>query len=386
MGRCPDDPGTRADYAEHFRASGYDTGTWDADAAMAKCSASDTPASCFGSICAARVSAEPADTQDGWALPHHKEAGGVPSKAGVTAALGRVNQTDGIDRGKAESHLNNHAKLWGGGDSKGADPAEMRALAAQVRAEHMPRRGRPEDGARMATFGAQFRHEPVKVAGKELQRLDGYASVVEQRYPMWDMWGEYGETIAAEAFDATLAAGPDVAFLVNHRGVTMARTKGSTPTLTLDADPRGLHMEALVNPARTDVRDLLTAIDDENIDEMSFAFMILDWEWNEDYDECRILSVDLDRGDVSAVNFGANPFTSISARSQEVMALLPHLPEGVARAALSRLGQQLGIPVHTIERLGAQAAEARAGAPADPVAAGHRGRSVALVERLLDLD
>jgi HK97 family phage prohead protease len=203
---------------------------------------------------------------------------------------------------------------------------------------------------------------------------------------MWDMWGEYTEEIAATAFDATLAAGPDVAFLTNHRGVTMARTKGGTPTLTLDADPRGLHMEALVNPARTDVRDLLTAIDDENITEMSFAFMILDWEWNEDYDQCRINSVDLDRGDVSAVNFGANPYTSIAARSQEVMGLLPHLPDGVARAAMSTLGRQLGIPVHTIERLSTQAAQARAAADPDPVEAASRGRSVALVERLLDLD
>ena len=380
---CPPGAGDRA---EHFRADGYDTGTWDADAAMSKCSSSSTPATCFGSICAARVSAEPADTQDGWALPHHKEAGGVPSKAGVSAALGRVDQTDGIDRDKARAHLNSHAALWNGGSSKGADPAEMRSLAAAVRAEHMARRGRPDDGARMATFGAQFRHQPVVVQGKELHELDGYASVVEQRYPMWDMFGEYGETIAATAFDATLAAGPDVAFLVNHRGVSMARSKGGSPTLTLDADPRGLHMRALLNPARTDVRDLLTAIDDENITEMSFAFMILDWEWNEDYTECRIESVDLDRGDVSAVNFGANPYTSISARSQEVMALLPHLPEGVARSAMAVLGQQLGIPVHTIERLGAQAAEARAGAPADPVAAGSRGRSHALVERLLDLD
>lgn len=268
-----------------------------------------------------------------------------------------------------------------------ADHAEIRALAAQTRADHLPgRRGRPEDGARMATFAAQFRHEPVQVAGKTLQKLDGYASVVEQPYAMWDMFGEYTEEIAATAFDATLAAGPDVAFLTNHRGVTMARTKGGTPTLTLDADPRGLHMEALVNAARTDVSDLLTAIDDENITEMSFAFMILDWEWNEDYTECRINSVDLDRGDVSAVNFGANPYTSISARSQEVMGLLPHLPEGVARAAMTALGRQLGIPVHTIERLSTQAAQARADAPADPVAGLHRGRPVALVERLLDLD
>ena len=381
---CPDGA---SDGAGHFRAAGFDTGTWDADAAMAKCSASDTPASCFGSICAARKTTGDADTQDGWALPHHKEAGGVPSKAGVTAALGRVNQTDDIDRGKAEAHLNRHAALWDGGSNAATPPAELRTLAAAVRADHMAgHRGRPDDGARLATFAAQFRHEPVQLGGKDLIQLDGYASVVEQRYPMWDMFGEYGETVDARAFDVTLGSDPDVAFLVNHKGVMMARTKAQPQTLYLDADPRGLHMQALVNPQRTDVSDVLTAIRDGTLTEMSFAFMILDWEWNEDFTECRILQVDLDRGDVSVVNFGANPYTSIAARSQEIMGLIEHLPEGVARAAMTKLGARLGVPGPAVERVVTLAAGAQAAQPDDVMELAGRGRSVALVERLLDLD
>src|SRR5260370_29409748 len=92
---------------------------------------------------------------------------------------------------------------------------------------------------------------PVMVNGKKLRLLDGYASVTGIEYEMYDMFGIYYETVAPEAFDQTLAAHPDVAFLVNHKGLTMARTvarQGEDPTLLLDADPRGLHSAAYVNP------------------------------------------------------------------------------------------------------------------------------------------
>jgi len=126
-----------------------------------------------------------------------------------------------------------------------------------------------------------------------------------------------------------------VAFLVNHRGVTMART--TAKTLELEADGLGLHARAFVNPKRTDVRDLVVAVDDKHITEMSFAFLIEDGGWNEDWTEYRIKQVNLDRGDVSAVNYGANPYTSIGARANEVLADLDRLPLGAQRAALQRL-------------------------------------------------
>jgi hypothetical protein len=51
----------------------------------------------------------------------------------------------------------------------------------------------------------------------------------------------------------------------------------------------------------------------------------------------RIKDLDLDRGDVSAVNYGANPYTDVAARSREILADLDHLPAGAARAAVARL-------------------------------------------------
>ena len=66
------------------------------------------------------------------------------------------------------------------------------------------------------------------------------------------MFGPYEEIVAREAFTDTLAAEPDVAFLVNHKGVTMARTTNGSLELAMVSD--GLGMDAWVNPKRTDVK------------------------------------------------------------------------------------------------------------------------------------
>jgi hypothetical protein len=46
-----------------------------------------------------------------------------------------------------------------------------------------------------------------------------------------------------------------------------------------------------------------------DLDEMSFAFRVTRQEWNEDYTERWINEVNLSKGDVSIVNYGANPHT-----------------------------------------------------------------------------
>ena len=49
-----------------------------------------------------------------------------------------------------------------------------------------------------------------------------------------------------------------------------------------------------------------------DMDEMSFAFRAVRQEWNEDETERRLLEVNIHKGDVSVVNFGANPATNVS--------------------------------------------------------------------------
>lgn len=211
---------------------------------------------------------------------------------------------------------------------------QRRAAAAQANPGQVP-----NGSGRSHAFGAQVRATTVIWKDQERVLLEGYASVVEKKYRMWDMFGEYDEVVSQGAFDETLSKNPDVAYLVNHRGVTMARTTNGS--LELKADGKGLNTSAYVNPKRTDVRDLITAIEDRDVTEMSFAFRIDDGEWSEDYTEFRINKVDLDRGDVSAVNYGASPHTSVAARQAEVMSDLEKLPEGAKREALAFLQRQL---------------------------------------------
>ncbi len=201
---------------------------------------------------------------------------------------------------------------------------------------------------RSQAFGAQLRASSVIWNGSERRLLEGYASVVEKRYRMYDMFGEYDEIVDAGAFDKTLSRNPDVAYLVNHRGVTMARTTNGS--LELGIDVKGLRTAAYVNPKRSDVNDIVIAIEDKDVDEMSFAFRINEGEWSEDYTEYRILEIDLDRGDVSAVNYGASPHTSVAARQAEVLADLKRLPAGAQRAAAEMLSARVDrSPVETPE-------------------------------------
>jgi HK97 family phage prohead protease len=212
--------------------------------------------------------------------------------------------------------------------------------AQEARAAAAATRQIPADGARMLPFPALMRAEAVEWNGMGRYQLDGIASTTEQPYRMFDMFGEYDEVIDRAAFNETLSADPDVAFLVNHKGVTMARSRPNGRgyrSLELSVGATGLQSRAFLNPERQDVKDLVHAIRDNDITEMSFAFRIDDGEWDEDFTKFRIRKVDLNRGDVSAVNYGANPYTSIAARSTELLRDLDRLPVGAARAALERL-------------------------------------------------
>jgi hypothetical protein len=197
---------------------------------------------------------------------------------------------------------------------------------------------------RRMTFPAVLRATMEKRAGspddsKEWHHLSGVASTTETPYEMWDMFGPYTEKVSSTAFNNSLARKPDVAFLVNHTGLTMARTTNGT--LTLSAGPEGLITDAWLNPARTDVSDLAIAINDRSVDQMSFAAMLEEGEWNEDFTQFTMLQLDLQCGDVSAVNYGANPTTSIAARARRVMDEVDRLPIGAARAAMRHLQDRL---------------------------------------------
>jgi hypothetical protein len=160
-------------------------------------------------------------------------------------------------------------------------------------------------------FRTAHRFEMREVAngsGGTSLRFTGYASVVEKPYEVSDMFGPYQETIARNAFAKTINDKADVNFLCNHDGITMARTKSGT--LQLSSDSTGLFTEATLNLSRPDVSIVRAAVDDGDLDEMSFAFRATRQEWDEDYTQREIQEVNMHQGDVSVVNFGANPHTA----------------------------------------------------------------------------
>ncbi|MFE2041669.1 HK97 family phage prohead protease [Streptomyces sp. NPDC059477] len=186
--------------------------------------------------------------------------------------------------------------------------------------------------------GTERRAFPVRLEVRakkgvpDVSTIEGYASVTEAPFEMWDWLGPYSEVVRTGAFAKTLAETPQVQLLLNHGGLAMAYTKAGS--LRLSEDTTGLHMEADVTTRRSDVGDMLAALDEGSVDEMSFAFRVTRQQWSPDYDQRDILEVDLHRGDVSVVNFGANPATSVGAvRAAD----FDRLDEADARALFERL-------------------------------------------------
>lgn len=241
--------------------------------------------------------------------------------------------------------------------------------------------GVPSGAQRAHTAPAQIRSSIVERNGKEFVLLDGTASVVERWYEMWDYWGQYEEKVARGAFDKTLANNPDVSFLLNHKGTTMARTRVSKTLELFLRDSGDLGVNAYCNPKRQDVADLRHAIDDGDITEMSFAFRITDGSWNHDFTQFTILEVDLDRGDVSAVNYGANPFTSISARAQDTFASIESLPLSALRAVRDRAAERIQSLAPELREDGTATQTEDGVAPAAPIV-----ESIAMAELAASLE
>jgi HK97 family phage prohead protease len=182
--------------------------------------------------------------------------------------------------------------------------------------------GRPAARAHLATVEIRENSGPAGTV-----QFDGHASITETPYEMYDFFGPYNEVVSRSAFDATLNRSDlDVPLVLGHDQMRrIARTTNGS--LGLAMDDHGLQVLADIDPADKDVEYILPKLRSGLIDEMSFAFRITRGVWSPDYTEYRIDEVDIHRGDVAIVGFGANPFTDAGARSAQE-------PAGSARAQL----------------------------------------------------
>jgi HK97 family phage prohead protease len=163
----------------------------------------------------------------------------------------------------------------------------------------------------------------IRGATGSLVEVEGYASVFEAPYTLYaGSMLEFEETVARSAFDKTLASNPDVPLLLNHDGAPLARTKSGT--LTLSTDDHGLLTRASLDTSDPEAKSLVVKMDRGDLDEMSFAFYTIRDKWSDDESKRRLEEVSIHKGDVSIVNYGANPATSVGVmRAIEALAEMP---------------------------------------------------------------
>ncbi|MFC6017221.1 HK97 family phage prohead protease [Plantactinospora solaniradicis] len=195
------------------------------------------------------------------------------------------------------------------------DAAAARAQGVRQRADRPSQRRSAEPVGSRATARAALSRVELRAAGDgDGLEFTGHASVTEHAYEMWDWYGPYTEVVSAGAFDQTLSrADLDVPLVLGHDQLRrMARTTTGTLDLTVDED--GLAVAARLDPTDADVAYIVPKLRSGLVDEMSFAFRIELGTWSPDYTEYRIDRVDIHRGDVAIVGYGANPATDAGLR------------------------------------------------------------------------
>lgn len=143
-------------------------------------------------------------------------------------------------------------------------------------------------------------------------KITGVPIVFEQAT---DIGGLFEETIARGAISEDVLR--DVAFFYNHDLNTKPLARTRTGKLKFSIENDGVHMDADVNLERSDSNDLYLAIQDGDIDGMSFMFRVESDEWTDletDYPKRRITKIGYVQ-EVSAVNYPAYDGTSINARA-----------------------------------------------------------------------
>lgn len=203
------------------------------------------------------------------------------------------------------------------------EAAQARALGVRAAADRPSQRRNAEDPTARPHVRATVRNLEVRElrdeetgAASGLVEFVGYASVTDTSYEMYDFYGPYLEIVANAAFEDTLnRADLDVPFVLGHDQMRrIARTVNGT--LRLSVDEHGLRVEATLDTNDVDVAYIVPKLRAGLIDEMSFAFRITKGSWNPSYDIYTIEKVDLHRGDVAIVGWGANPYTDAGLRSQ----------------------------------------------------------------------
>lgn len=216
----------------------------------------------------------------------------------------------------------------GGQQQNSADPPSEQRTAAWAAKERRKARAELVEGMPERRFwqeawgpvGLELRERPEGII-----QVGGYASVTE----CWYEVGDYEERAVRGFCRRSLGEKPDLMFLANHADMPMGRTKNGS--LRLEEPHKGLRYDVDLQLHDPDVKRLLPKLEREDMDESSFAFRARDQEWDADYRKRSLIDVSLHKGDVSVVNYGANPAASAGLRAFEDLGV-EHLGEAVMEA------------------------------------------------------
>lgn len=143
--------------------------------------------------------------------------------------------------------------------------------------------------------------------------VEGYASTFD-RYLLWDD----GEVVIYEEISEDAFEGcdfNDCVFRIDHSGPVYARV--SAGTVELDVDERGLHN--INDLSRTEAsRKIFEEIKAGNYPQMSFAFSVAEDHYDKET-HTRVIDRINKVYDISPVTWPANPNTSLSARSRDLI-------------------------------------------------------------------
>lgn len=199
------------------------------------------------------------------------------------------------------------------------DRPQQRCAAAEGRGRGVTAPGNTVVRSSGAPSGSYWTGDPGDIADGDVY-WTGLASSTGpgNGYEMYDSCGPYTEVVERGAFGQSLALGAalDVPLVIQHDDARrLARTTipwGTRGALQLQETDSGLEFQAQMDPDDPDVAYATRKVDSGLMTECSFRFGITLGEWSPDFTTFVIRGVDLQRGDVSLVGYGANPNTGAS--------------------------------------------------------------------------
>lgn len=140
--------------------------------------------------------------------------------------------------------------------------------------------------------------------------IEGYFSVFDSEYKMFDNWVEH---VRKGAFEETLLH-DDIRALINH-DTTLVLGRNTAGTLELEEREHGLFGRILINPKDQDAMNAYARVERGDVTQCSFGFDVLAEETERDGEVTHDYLTRVKLYEVSICTFPAYEDTAVSARN-----------------------------------------------------------------------